>query len=126
MEEPKEENSNVSATCSVCHQAILPEYYFCPNCGNKVSSPPLLTTSFAQLKLYLHSLILPSICFITIGRWKGIQYMKSNDQKTKTIGMVSGAILIISIITTFWIVVTTTQKIIDDSVKSINQALIGY
>lgn len=112
--------------CNVCHQPILPTYYFCPNCGNNLASPPLPTTIFAQTKLYLHSMILPSICFITIGRWKGIQYVQASDQKTKTIGLVACVLIILSTLFTFWLVVSTTQRIVNTSIQTINTELLGY
>jgi hypothetical protein len=112
--------------CSMCHQPILPTYYFCPNCGNNLASPPLPTTVFAQTKLYLHSVVLPSICFITIGRWKGIQYVQASDQKTKTIGLIACVLIALSTLFTFWLVVSTTQKIVNTSIQSINTELLGY
>jgi len=106
--------------CSVCHQPILPQYYFCPNCGAKINSAPLSTTAGTQTWIYAFSIILPMILFIYVTRWPGVKYFKSNDPKTKRIGQVAWALLIISTIVTIWLGVVLTQKMIQTSINSIN------
>jgi hypothetical protein len=113
-------------SCGTCHQPILPQYYFCPNCGTKVHEPPLLTTTTAQLGIYFLSIILPSLCFLFIGKWKGIQYLKSNDKKARTIGIIACGLLFISTIFTFWYAYTLTQKMVQSSMVGINADLDGY
>ena len=109
--------------CPTCHQAILPQYYFCPNCGTKLSSPPLETSTQAQVKLYAYSIILPFICFLTAGKWQGFKYYKSNDPKTKEIGTIACGLLILSTIIMIWLTITWTQKTIQSSVDSLNTDL---
>jgi len=106
--------------CSVCHQSILPQYYFCPNCGAKINSAPLSTTLGTQAWIYAFSIILPMILFIFVTRWPGVKYFKSNDPKTKRIGQVAWALLIISTIITIWLGVVLTQVMIQSSINSIN------
>jgi hypothetical protein len=106
--------------CEVCHQSILPQYYFCPNCGTKLNSAPLAVTATAQTGLYLWSAVLPMILFIGITKWKGVKYLKSKDQKTKTIGAVACAILLLSTIFTIWYAYAWTQNLIQSTVESIN------
>lgn len=107
-------------TCPVCHQPILPQYYFCPNCGTKLNSAPLSTTAQTQAWIYGLSLILPMFLFVFIKKWPTIKYFKSSDPKAKQIGQVAWAILIISTILTIWLAVVWTQQTIQSSIDSIN------
>ena len=106
--------------CPTCHQPVLPQYYFCPNCGTKLNLPPLSTVLSAQLKLYAFSIILPMICFIFVGKWPGTKYYKSTDPKTKQVGLIAWTLLILSTIITIWSIVIWTQNTIRSSVNSIN------
>jgi hypothetical protein len=82
-----------SNICSFCHQPILPQYYFCPNCGAKINSAPLSTTVGTQAWIYAFSIILPMILFIFVTRWPGVKYFKSSDRKAKLIGQIAWALL---------------------------------
>jgi hypothetical protein len=106
--------------CPVCHQPILSQYYFCPNCGTKLSRAPLSTTIGTQAWIYAFSIILPMICFIFVTRWPGIKYYKSEDPKAKRIGQIAWALLILSTIITIVLVYVWTQKMIQSSIDSIN------
>jgi hypothetical protein len=106
--------------CSFCHQPIFPQYYFCPNCGAKINSSPLSTTTGTQAWIYAFSIILPMICFIFVTKWPGVKYFKSNDQKTHRIGQIAWALLIISTIVTIWFVYVWTEQMIQSSINSIN------
>ena len=123
-----ETNPQVQNICSLCHQPILPQYYFCPNCGNKINATPLATTVRTQVKIYLFSLILPLICFIFITRWPGVKYFKSADPKAKRIGEIAWVILILSSIIVIWLGIVWTQEFIQSSVNSMNVDLnsLGY
>jgi hypothetical protein len=112
--------SSAPAICSVCHQPILPSYYFCPNCGAKLNAAPLSTSPKAQAKLYAHSIILPMLCFFTASKWRGWQYFKSSDPKTKQIGLIACILITLSTILLVWYVVIWTQQEIQSQVNSIN------
>jgi len=112
--------SPVSGVCPVCHQPVLAEYYFCPNCGAKLNSAPLSTTLATQAGIYAFSIILPMICFIFIKKWPGVKYYKSNDPKTKRIGQIAWLLLIVSTIVTIWLVIVWTRAAIQSSINSIN------
>ena len=114
------DSSLVSGVCSVCHQPILPQYYFCPNCGAKLNSAPLSTTFATQAWIYALSIILPMTCFIFIKKWPGVKYFKSDDPKAKTIGQIAWFLIILSTIVTIWLVVVWTRKAIQSSINSIN------
>ena len=108
------------SACPVCHQPVLPQYYFCPNCGAKINEAPLSTTTGTQAWIYLFSIILPMICFIFVTRWSGIKYYKSNDPKAHRIGQVAWTLLILSTIVTIWLVYVWTEQMIQSSINSIN------
>ena len=106
--------------CAVCHQPIMPTYYFCPNCGAKINEAPLSTTAGTQTWIYLFSIILPMICFIFVTKWPGVKYYKSSDPKAKQIGQIAWTLLILSTIITIWLVYVWTQQLIQSSINSIN------
>jgi len=115
-------NSN-SGICPVCHQPILPTYYFCPNCGVKLITAPLSTTIGTQLGIYLFSIILPMICFIFVTRWQGLKYVRSADPKAKQIGWVAWGLLILSTVVIIWLVTIQTQALIKELNDSLNASL---
>ena len=112
--------------CSVCHQPILPQYYFCPNCGAKLNIAPLSTTPQTQAWIYAFSIILPMICFIFITKWPGVKYYKSKDPKTKQIGEIAWVLLILSTLVVIYLAYALTQKMIQSSIDSINADMSAY
>lgn len=120
------EPDSISGVCPVCHQPVLPTYYFCPNCGAKLNMTPLSTTVATQVWIYAFSIILPMICFIFVTRWPGIKYFKSNDPKAKLIGEIAWMLIILSTIITIWVAVVWTQNYIQSTVDSINTDLGSY
>jgi hypothetical protein len=112
--------STVPNLCRVCHQPILPQYYFCPNCGAKVNEPPLSTTPGTQAWIYAFSIILPMICFIFVTKWPGMKYIKSEDPKAKRIGQIAWVLIILSTCITIWLAIILTQAMIQSSISSIN------
>ena len=124
--EPASISENNPGTCSVCHQPVLKEYYFCPNCGNKLHIPPLSISDWTQIGIYAFSIILPSICFILVTKWPGIKYIKSHDSKSKKIGIIALILLIVSTVVTYWLAVTWTIKTIQSAVDTTNITLSGY
>ena len=122
-------DSNQTSTpsiCLVCHQPILPQYYFCPNCGTKLNSAPLSTIVATQIWIYAFSIILPMICFIFVTRWPGVKYFKSNDPKARKIGQIAWILLILSTILTIWFAIVWTQRTIQSSIDSINADMSAY
>lgn len=109
-----------SGFCSVCHQTILPQYYFCPNCGANLNTAPLSTTIATQLGIYVFSIILPMLGFLLVGKWPGVKYFKSADPKEKRIGVIAWTFLIISTVVTIWLAFFWTQKTIQSSMDSLN------
>jgi hypothetical protein len=125
MESNQEKDIANSGICQVCHQPILPTYYFCPNCGVKLNSAPLSTNVATQIGIYFFSIILPSILFLFITRWPGLKYFKSNDKKTKLIGEVALTLLILSTIFTFYFTYIWTLGTIQSLTDKLNAELGG-
>lgn len=118
---PQRPDSNLTlASCPVCHQPILPQYYFCPNCGTKLSATALSTTVATQLGIYIFSIILPFIAFIFVTKWPGIKYFKSKDPTEHRIGVIAWILIILSTILTIWMAYVWTQQMIQSSISSIN------
>ena len=109
--------------CKTCHQPILPQYYFCPNCGTKVNEPPLSTSLTTQLGIYVFSIILPLICFIFVTKWPGNTYFKSQDPKAKQIGTIAWTLIIVSTIVTVWLGIIWTENFIQSQVAATNADL---
>lgn len=115
----KSSTQPASQICSICHASILPSYYFCPNCGNKVNTPPLSTSITTQIGIYAFSIILPMIGFILVTKWPGVQYFKSKDEKTKKIGIIAWSLLILSTLITIWLAYIWTL----DTIQSVSQSI---
>jgi hypothetical protein len=109
--------------CTTCHQKTLPEYYFCPNCGNKLASAPLSTSFLTQVGIYLLSIILPSLCFLFITKWPAMKYVRSLDPKAQRIGKIAWFLLIASTIFTFWYAYIVTQKMMQTLNSAINTSI---
>ena len=110
----------LSRTCAICHQPLQPEYYFCPNCGTQVNAPPLSTEPGTQLWIYAHSIILPMLLFLSISKWKGYKYFKSDDPKIKQVGTTAIVLLIASTLISCYLAYAWTTATINSSIDSIN------
>lgn len=107
-------------TCPVCHQPVLTTYYFCPNCGNRLTSAPLSTSTGTQAWIYLQALILPMFLFLFIAKWPAWRYYKSHDPKIRAIGTNAFIILFVSTIATVWLTYISTQAMIQSVNSSIS------
>lgn len=109
--------------CPVCHQPVLPNYYFCPNCGAKVHDPPLSTTPLTQLGLYAFSIVLPIICYLLISKWKGIVYLRSKDERAREVGVIACCLLALSTFATFYYAYVWTEEALQQATSQVNQEL---
>ena len=111
--------------CAVCHQPILPSYYFCPNCGAKIDGKetPLETTIGAQIKIYALSIILPMVLFLFYSKWHGIKYYKSTDPKAHRMGQIAWILIILSTIVTIWLAYISYVGMTQAIESSINSSM---
>jgi hypothetical protein len=73
----------------------------------------------SQVLLYGFSIILPIICYLAIGYWKGIKYLESKDAKAKQIGIIALVLLLLSSAITFWIGVVWIQDTVQSAMTSV-------
>jgi hypothetical protein len=88
---------NITNICPVCHQTILAEYYFCPNCGNNLKEKPVKISILTQIGLYALAVFLPPL-----GLWPGITYMMKKNPQAKRIGLITIILTLISTILMIW------------------------
>lgn len=110
-----------TAACPVCHQPVLPSYYFCPNCGANLHPKPLSTSISTQLGIYAFSIILPMICFVAVTKWPGMKYYRSEDPKVKQIGAIAWILLVLSTLVTLYYAYYAVEQTIQDAQAQINQ-----
>jgi Double zinc ribbon len=103
----------IPLTCPQCHQPVLPDAYFCPNCGKALKEKPPSTTWWTQLGIYALSALLPPL-----GLWPAVKYIRSKDAKSRRVGWIAVALTAISLILSIWFF----QVIIQQFNKSINAA----
>ena len=108
-----------SPACPVCHQAVQPEFYFCPNCGKALKEKPLSTSSGTQAWIYALSIAMPWIAFLALSYWPGIKYMRSGDESAKQIGIIATVLMALSTIFMLWALVTWTQELVQSSLNSV-------
>lgn len=100
--------------CSVCHQTILPEYYFCPNCGNNLKEILKPVPIINQIGLYLLAILLPPL-----GLWPGIKYLMKKGKQPKWVGAITIVLTLISTV----LVIMFTFKFLNDYLSQISQYL---
>lgn len=112
--------TEVPLLCTNCHIELLPTYYFCPNCGTSAHELPLSTTTWTQTQLYMFSIILPLICFLTISKWKGLKYLRSQEKEARVVGIIACTLLVVSTIFTVYFTIIATEKLIQNTMNSVN------
>ncbi len=76
-----------------------------------------------QAWLYVHSIILPMLLFLSISKWKGYKYFKSDEPKAKQIGTVAVVLLVASTVITFYLAYVWTVATVNSSIDSVNAAM---
>lgn len=114
-----------SMICPQCHQPIKPEYYYCPNCGKKLSDAPLATDFGAQFFLYAFSIILPAIAYLAITKWQGITYARSADPKAQEMGWIAIALITLSSIVMVWLTAIWIQGFIQTQTSTAGLSAYG-
>lgn len=118
---PEEVNAFLKpAICPRCHFPVKPEYYYCPNCGAKLTEPPIATGVVDQLLLYAFSIILPWIAYLAITKWQGIKYLRAPDPRAKQIGLIALILLVVSSLVAIWLTTIWIQQYIQSSINDVN------
>ena len=79
--------------CKHCHEHVQAEFYFCPNCGNKIHEPPYKFSLLATIGVILESILLPPL-----GIFPGVKYLRKDDHRAKIIGITAIILTILSMI----------------------------
>ncbi len=72
-----------NSVCKSCQNPVSETFYYCPYCGKKLRTPPLSTSFWKQIGIYLFAVLFPPLGLIP-----GIRYLSQPDDKSKVIGLV--------------------------------------
>jgi hypothetical protein len=111
--------------CPRCHFAVKPEFYYCPNCGAKLTEPPLGVALIDQILLYAFSIILPWIAYLAISKWQGIKYLRAPSAQARQIGIIALVLLIASSVVAFWLTTVWIQGYVQQSLGDANNLMGG-
>jgi zinc-ribbon domain len=92
--------------CPFCHNPIVDSYYFCPNCGKKLRSPPLSTSAISQIGVYALSIFLPPL-----GLWPGVKYRRQESKTAKIIGTIVIILTVVSTVVSTWFLIGFVNQI---------------
>lgn len=108
--------NNIADVCPACHQTILAEYYFCPNCGNNLKEKPMAISALVQIGLYALAVFLPPL-----GLWPGIKYAIKKSPQAKRVGAITIALTLVSTVLTIWAIFS----LFNDYLNQMNGVLYG-
>jgi hypothetical protein len=100
--------------CSACQFKILDDWFFCPNCGKNIKEKITEISVSKQILIYAVSFFLAPL-----GLGWGLKYIGSKNKKIKTVGMISIALTIASII----LMMLSLKGFVDQYVKTLNQIM---
>lgn len=106
---------NAQLTCPNCHQPVLPEYYFCPNCGKNLKEKLVPVSAWSQIGIYFLSVFLPPL-----GLWPGIKYVMKESRQAKIVGTIAIVLTVISTIVTLWLTYGVFQNYLNTLQQSIS------
>ena len=104
-----------SLICPQCHQPVLTNYYFCPNCGNNLKEKPEPVSIPTQIGIYALSIFLPPL-----GLWPGIKYARKKYPPVKWVGIVAIILTVISTIVTVWSIFVLFQNYLNQFSSLLN------
>ena len=79
--------------CPSCQFKVQEDWFFCPNCAKELKEKIPEISIGKQILIYSVSFFLSPL-----GLGWGLKYIRSNDNKTKTIGIISIVLTVLSII----------------------------
>lgn len=103
----------ISTLCPICHQPVLPDAYFCPNCGAPLRAKPPSTAWWSQLGVYALSFFLPPL-----GLWPAVKYIRSDDAAARRVGWIAVVLTAASIVVMIWL----TEALINSLQSQLNNA----
>lgn len=103
--------------CPFCHFKTQNGWFFCPNCGKELKEKILVISVSKQILIYSVSFFLAPL-----GLGWGLKYVRSTDQKIKTIGIISIVLTILSIT----LMIIASKNFIDQYAKILNNIVPSY
>ncbi len=76
--------------------------------------------------MYALSIILPSICYLAIGQWNGMKYLRSKNKKENEIGIIALILIIASSFVTFYLSYFWITSYIQNFMSSLGGGLNGF
>jgi hypothetical protein len=107
--------------CPFCNNKIEAKAFYCPVCGKKVREKPLSTSFGPVFLIFFLCVFLPPF---NIG--KTIKYMRSPDPKAKKIGLISLAVMFITLIGYGIITYITTTYVMNEVNRQVGESLKMY
>lgn len=103
--------------CPTCHYKIQVDWFFCPNCAKELKEKVPVISIGKQIMIYSVSFF-----FSPLGLGWGLKYVKSKDQKIKTIGIISIVLTFAAII----MMIGAAKSFIDQYAKILNNIVPSY
>ena len=103
--------------CPVCKYQTQGDWFFCPNCTKELKEKVPVISILKQIWIYLVSFF-----FSPLGLIWGIKYIRSQDKKVKTIGIIAISLNVIAII----LMLTTLKSFIEQYAKIFNNFVPSY
>lgn len=103
--------------CPVCQFKIQSDWFFCPNCAKELKEKVLEISISKQILIYSVSFFLAPL-----GLGWGLKYVKSKDNKIKTVGIISIVLTVVSII----LMIIVAKNFIDQYAKMLNSIVPSY
>lgn len=100
--------------CKYCSLPVTPEDYFCPNCGKKLKEKPASLGVWSIIWLFVLSILLPPL-----GIGLTIRYIKSEDERARTLGWISLVVTVVALIVT----VLVAKSAMDSLTQQINSQM---
>ena len=92
--------------CKNCRNIVLPNFKFCPNCGNPLNEQADSVSVGRQIYVYLMSALLPPT-----GLFWGIKYLTKKNQKTKIVGLVAILITVVSVVLSYQVLIGIFKQV---------------
>ena len=103
--------------CPACKYQTQSDWFFCPNCAKELKEKVPVISILKQIWIYLVSFF-----FSPLGLIWGIKYIRSQDKKVKTIGIIAISLNVIAII----LMLSTLKNFIEQYAKILNNIVPSY
>lgn len=103
--------------CKYCHLPVTVDDYFCPHCGKKLKEKPAAMELWPLVWLFVLSSLLPPL-----GIGLTIRYIRSEDERARSVGWISLFVTIVALIVSILI----AKSVMDSVNQQINTQMQNY